>query len=280
MHKLLSDTRQYLRETDTVILFFSIASGAMGFIFIYSATMYLGSLRNLVVQGLGILLGIAGMILISKLDFEHLAEFSKYLFVLNILGLALVLLIGRGEGNTNWIKVGPINVQPSEFIKLTFIITFATHLNRVKDEINSPRNVLFLLLHFAPIALLIALQGDFGTLLVYFVIVFCMCYVAGLHLLYFVGAGGIGLLSAPLIWNHVLSDYHRKRLLIGFNPELDPTKYGYQVLQSKMAIGSGQFWGRGLFHGPMIQEGGLVMKYPDEPNRPDQAYTARETVIL
>lgn len=202
-------------------------------------------------------LGFILMILISMLDYQDVIDkLYVIFFFISVGALVLTLLVGTGDGNKSWIrfdKIGiPFGVQPSEFVKITFIVTFTKHLDRVKTEINRPKNVLGLLIHAGLIVGLVLLSKDLGVALVYMGIVAFMLFSAGLSIWYFIVVVILVIVAFPYVWPH-LAVYQQERILVGFDPMLDPLGKGYQPLMSKEAISSGSLFGKGLFGGEIFE---------------------------
>ena len=166
-------------------------------------------------------------------------------------------------GTKGWIRFGSIGIQPSELVKIGFIITFAKHIEHVHSDLNNFKNILALLLHAGLLIGLILMQPDAGTAMVFAMIMLLMLFVAGISWKYIVSAFGTLAAAAPLIWFYVLKDYQKGRIISFFSPESDPLGRGYHVIQSKIAIGSGQVVGRGLFSGIQTQLGFLPEKQTD-----------------
>lgn len=203
-------------------------------------------------------LGFLLMVLISMLDYQDVIDKMYVIFFFISVGaLAITLLIGTGNGNKSWIrfdKLGiPFGIQPSEFVKITFIATFTKHLDRVKKEINRPKNVFALLVHAGLIIGLVLLSKDLGVALVYMGITAFMLFSAGLSLWYFFIVIVAVVVVFPYVWP-LLEEYQQKRILVGFDPMLDPLDKGYQPLLSRSAISSGGFWGQGIFGGEVYEE--------------------------
>ena len=236
----------------------------IGFCAIASATSSLSPVRFLVVQAIAAALGIALTVVIMKFDYEFFGRLAVYIYCASVALLVLVLFIGTGDeiGTRGWIRFGFVGIQPSELIKIGFIITFAKHITSA-DDINKPKTLLLLLLHAAIIIGLILLQPDYGTAAVFVVIMFFMLIAAGLSIKYVLGALGVFAVAAPLMWFFVLKDYQKDRLFAFLNPEADPLGAGYHVSQSKIAIGSGGVLGSGLFKGVQTQLGYLPEKQTD-----------------
>ena len=215
---------------------------------------------KLVMQVAMFVVGNIIMLVVANLDYHWvLDKLWLPMIVFSVLILAVTLLFGSsGENmetaNKSWLvvlKLGErkIMIQPSEFVKLTLICTFAKHLDTVRDRVNHPLTLLGLAVHAGAVVGLIFLSGDLGVALIYVGFLAIMMLCAGLSLWYFAGAGGVAVLGFPLAWKYVLKEYHRKRIIVGFNPELDPEDKGWQPLLSKDCIANGGFFGIGLREG-------------------------------
>lgn len=208
-----------------------------------------GSMRTVVMQLAMTLAGIVFMIILANIDFAHLPTWF-YVSVLGLSALLLVLLLFVGESagtNQNWIKIPIVNIsiQPSEFVRASFILTFAKHLSAVKDTVNRPKTLIPLLLHAGLITGLLLLTGDLGMALVYCGIIAVMLFCAGLSMWYFLVGLVLVVLMFPILWEF-LAEYQKERILIGFNPDLDPMDVGMQQIKSRAAIAGGGFFGRGI----------------------------------
>lgn len=203
------------------------------------------------------IIGIIVTVLIAYVDFRAIVD-KLWLPMLigSVALLALTLLVGSsGENmetaNKSWLEIPGtgLMIQPSEFVKFTFICTFSKHLFTVKDHINKPLTVLALGAHALLIIGLILVSGDLGVALIYLAIFAIMLFCTGLHPLYFLGVAIVALLLSPYLWNF-LSDYQQQRIIVGFNPEAYPdSRYSWQPLLSKEAIAAGGLIGQGLFGG-------------------------------
>lgn len=254
MKVISTNLREKLRRIDLIVLFCAASISAISILTLAGAREDYGTDR-LVIQLFATVLGILCLVVISMVDYQVVVQkLSVPLFIFAVLALGVTLVIGVGDGNKSWIRIPgiPIGIQPSEFIKIIFIITFSRHIDLVKDDINKIKNIAGLMLHAGIIAGLVLLQGDLGTVLVYMVIICAMLYSAGLSLWYFLGAGALGVVASPFIWDK-LDYYQQQRILSGFNPEIDPMGYGYQALMSKSAIAAGGFWGSGYSGGTEYQ---------------------------
>lgn len=253
------------KTVDKWLVIFSVICSSFGVVLIYSATRNTQSgTRNVAIQGFSILAGVILMFIISRVDYEFFEDIASIIFIFFVIALIATYFVATPiKGNRNWINLGIINIQTSEIAKVAFIITFSTHIYRLGGEINKLRNAFFLLLHFLFYLVPILMQGDAGSALIYFVMFIVMLFVGGLKPVYFTGAAVVLGASTPLIWNFVLKDYMKNRILVTFSPEIDPLGSGYQAIQSKIALGSGGLTGSGLFKGIQTQYNLLPEKHTD-----------------
>lgn len=238
-----------------------------GLVIIYSATRTADSgARQMIVQSAALVLGTVMMLLISRIDYDIYPTFVKLIYIASIAVLIFVLIFGEGKeetGANSWIRLGAISIQPSEFVKLAFAITFSIHLDSVKGNINKFSVLLKLFLHFAILAGLVILQNDTGTTLVFAFMFFVMLFLGGLSYKYIIAAFAAFAALVPIAWFGLMQPYQKERILVFLNPERDASGYGYQVSQSKIAIGSGEFIGRGYLLGPQNQLGLLPERDTD-----------------
>lgn len=240
-----------LKNFDFVLLFLTVLTAVFGMVMIMSATST--PFKYVLVQGFALVLGLVAVFFLMIIDYEYLAKMSKYLYGASVILLILVLVPGIGtmeNGARSWFRFGNlISVQPAEFAKLFFIITFSKHISSTGMLLNRPKNILLLMAHLGALLLLILLQPDFGTAMVFFCMAFVMLFVAGIAWKYIIAFFGVVAVAAPLGWMFFLKTYQKDRILTLFNPEADPMGTGYHVVHSKITVGSGQLSGTGLFEG-------------------------------
>ncbi len=251
---------------DRTLLISTIIASVMGLFTVYSATHSFGSPTSIIVQSCAFLLGAALMLLLSKFDYEQYNLLIVPIFAACIGLLVLVLLIGTGSeqvGAKSWIRFGPIGIQPSEIAKVGFIITFSYQLSKLDKKINKLSTLLKLGVHLLIFLGLIMLQPDAGSAMVFCFIFILLIFLAGLSLKIIIPTIVAALGALPLVYKFVLSDYQQNRIQVFINPELDPTGIGYNVIQSKIAVGSGGFFGKGYLQGTQNQLGFLPAKHTD-----------------
>ncbi|MDA1000995.1 MAG: rod shape-determining protein RodA, partial [bacterium] len=195
-------------------------------------------------------LGLLVMVSILLVDYHQLTRWAYLLYFLLIVMLVLVFLAGRTVyGAKRWLVFGPVRIQPSELARLFMIIVLARYFGT--RESSEPLGFRELIVPFVLVIIpvgLVARQPDLGTALTTFMIAACMVLTVGVRKRVLFSLAGIGLATAPIGW-FFLREYQRSRILTVFNPNRDPLGAGYQSLQSKIAIGSGEIWGKGLFQG-------------------------------
>lgn len=260
MGRIIARIADFIRETDKLMVILCVFATSYGCLAVYSATRYLDTLRPLFVQIIGMVIGLAAAIVISSMDFD---KFSKYWYLFVLLGIIPVILtffIGwapEGTDDKAWLDLGFTTFQPAELLKICFIITFATHLSKVKPTINRLKTLVPICLHGAFPVLLIHFQGDDGTALVFAVMVLCMMWAAGVSWKYFVLALTVLVASSPLIYFIIMNDEQRQRLVSMFDIESDIMGATYQQYRGRMALANGGFSGQGLFNGSLTQVGGV-----------------------
>lgn len=254
LKKLFNAIGDYFINTDKILWFLVICCSVYSAFLLSSVERAGGSFVK--TQIVAAVIGIIIAIVISVIDYEYIA---RYWWTLAILSLGLFMAVFffgmtvSGTDDTAWIRLpGGLTFQPSELVKICFIVTFAKHLDvlKSKDKLKSFLGVLSLLAHGAVPILIIHLQGDDGSALIFFFIMLVMAIVAGVQGRYFIVLGSALAIGLPLLWNFFLNDEHRNRILALFDLDGNAlTTYGYQQYQSKVSIASGELTGYGLGQG-------------------------------
>lgn len=259
------NTAYRMNHFDKSLFVLVIIVGALGIFAIYSATRSLNTNTQFLVQTVAFLIGIPLMFLLSRINYQVFGYVAVPIYFVCVALLISVLLFGvtGNWGARSWIRFGPIGIQPSEICKVGFAITFAKHLSKVKDDINRPFTLMLLLVHLLVFIGLIMLQPDAGSAMVFCFMAILMLFVAGISYKYIVPATICAIASAPIIYFFLLSDYQKHRIQVFFNPEMDKLGSGYNVIQSKIAVGSGGLFGKGYLKGTQNQLGFLPTKHTD-----------------
>ena len=253
MRKVWDLVRRAFGNLDPTLFFCSLLLSVVSIVTIVGAVHNFGY-SKLRMQVFIFIIGTILTVIVASIDFRELVnKLWIPMIVGSVLLLVLTLVFGVSgasmeTANRSWLKIPftGIMIQPSEFVRVTFICTFAKHLFAVEDHINKPLTVLFLAGHASLVVLPILLSGDLGVALIYFAIVLIMLYCAGLHLGYFAGLVVLVVLLSPYLWEH-LAPYQQERIIVGFDPELDPLGKGWQPLLSRRAIAAGGLFGNGIF---------------------------------
>jgi len=259
--------KNYLKNLDYILIFLTVVCTIFGCVEISSAVnSYTDGSKFVLIQLCAAFIGMVMMIVICIIDYKKYSQYTSFIYAVCIAFLIAVLLIGTGRedtGSKSWIRFGSIGIQPSEIVKIGFIITLSNMCANYGDELNKPKNILKLLLHAFFIMGLIMLQPDFGTTMVFIVIFAGILFTAGLSYKYLIGAGVLVAAAIPTIWNFFLADYQKNRIMVLLDPESDPLGTGYHVMQSKIAIGSGGVLGKGFGQGTQTQLDFLPVKHTD-----------------
>ena len=262
---MFNSNKKAYKNFDYTLFITTIILCVFGLIMLYSATLSFNSLSYMKSQSIATTIGFVFLILLVILDYQFLGKVYIPIYVACNLILVAVLIFGFGEdqwGARSWLKVGSVIFQPSEFVKVGLIISLAKFMDDRKEDINEPITLLKILgFAFLPI-LLILRQPDAGTAMVFVFFIAVMLFIAGVKWKYIGYALLTGLLSLPVLWFR-LDVYQKDRIFNFLNPERDASNTGYQAMQSKIAIGSGKVFGRGLFQGVQTQFQYIPVKESD-----------------
>ena len=262
---MLQRTKEFIadifRQADMLLLALCTVASLFGILMIASATHYTGSLKNVIVQACALLLGVGLYFIVSAIDMNEVAKHWKWLTAFNF-GFILLLVTPLGlniNNNRAWLGIEgfPINVQPAEVVKITFIIVLAKQLIWLKEkrDLKSVSSVAMLGGHLvALIGVYYVISGDMGSALVYIFIFVCMVFVAGVAKRWIaLGLFG-GAFAFYLLWQEdKIPDYMKMRFLILFDHDLDPQGLGWQQTRGLLALGGGKLTGMGLFQGTQTQ---------------------------
>lgn len=259
MKKIREFIKKYFAAVDKWLLFFCISISIIGILCQYSlvnsnqaATLDIGD-RVALVQVLASVLGISAAIILSNFDYHFMAKLWKLYMPVSVFLVILTFFIGmqvdESIDDKAWLRLPfGLTFQPSELLKICFILSFAYHLSRVREEINKPLNLVLLCIHGAFPVILIHFQGDDGTALIFGFIFLTMLFAAGLSWKYIVAAIPVVAAAIPVVWQYFLTDDQRTRFLaVYFTEYADPLGADYQQRLSRISIGLGQLQGEGLF---------------------------------
>lgn len=260
--------KNYFKKTDFLLLTVAIVASGYGLVLISSV----GTAREMIVQTVGICLGITAYIVLTLFDIEHLSAFWKVALILNLLLLSLTLFFGEGSeetGNNSWIRINlssslQVGFQPAEVGKVIYIFTLAKHFKVLGDRLNTFKGLLMLGLHaIIPVMFVFFFSEDDGMAASYLFIFVVMAFAGGIYLRYCF-AGILAFLGAlPLMWFFVFSQYQKDRFIVLFDSTYKIDSIGYHQAQSIAAIQSGGFWGDGYGKGSVCQYDYLPADHTD-----------------
>lgn len=258
MKLILKKVWQYIVSMDKLIVLLCIACSALSCILLYSMVenkiyYYTDGLYK--TQAFASLLGIAAALVVAAFDYKTIA---RLWFLYVPLSLFFVLLtftslgISRADDRA-WLNLfGVISFQPAEILKIAFILSFAFHLSKVSENMNKLRHMALLLAHGGIIIAITALQGDFGTSLVFVFIFLVMLFAAGLSWVYVLASVIAAPIMGALVWFFALQPHHRDRIMVIFKPDDVAVGIADQQDRGLIALGSGQLTGKGLFGGKYV----------------------------
>ena len=266
----LSDIRTFLSRADTLLFFLCLAASIMGVVIISSATKSYNRPSMVYVQIAAVIIGIVLYFLFTVIDTDIIADQWPLLLVAEIVLLLLLIPFGsQGDtGNRSWIRFFGIGIQPSEIVKVIYIVLSAKHISFLRDyrDLSAPLSVAQIAVHFGVLFMLIlGISGDLGNALIFFFIFLIMMFVSGLKLYWFLFGGAAVAIVIPLAWNHVFSTRQKERILAPYDPTIDPEGYGvnWEPRQAKLALSSGRLTGTGLYQGTQTQSDAIDSKHAD-----------------
>ncbi|MDR0315175.1 MAG: FtsW/RodA/SpoVE family cell cycle protein [Oscillospiraceae bacterium] len=254
----------FIKGTDKVLLFLCMLTSAFGILMVASATrrsLENGGFftRDVRTMFIAIFIGIIIAFIVSLIDYEIILKVWPVVAGVAILLMIIVFIFGEApQGGTRsdartWLNLKVFAFQPSELVKIFFIITFGVHLNKVREKINSIKTISLISLHAVIPVLLVSISGDDGSALIFLLVAICMIFVAGINWKYMLSTSLVLLAAIPILWVNI-DDFQKERFLVIINPDLYPAT-AYQQNMSLSAIGSGGFLGQGLFQGRFTQSG-------------------------
>ncbi len=268
MRRYLQQLKTAIRKGDWMLLLLCVVTTAFGVLIIASATNYLDSMRYVVMQIVGAVIGILLYAVISSIDAEVFSEHRIILVLFNICFLALLIPFGVDiNGNKSWVKLPflPFNIQVAEICKITYILIMASVMNAHKERISSFKSVLHMAVHLIIMFVLCyGLSHDLGVTLIFVFIFAAMAFSGGVNVMWFIAAAGAIAILAPFIWP-LLDEYQQLRIGVLFNPDLDASGLGvrYQYNLSLQSLTGGGMTGQGLFNGHRTQNGALWAQHTD-----------------
>ena len=207
------------------------------------------------------------MVIVMLINYETLVKLSPIFYGIFIILLIAVLFTTPINGATSWFNIGAFSFQPSEFAKIAVILFLTFVISKIQsryaEDINKPTRLLIIFAVLALPLLLIIKQPDYGTAMAFCIALAMMLFTSGIDKKYIIGLVIIVCVSVPILYNFVLPEHAKSRIEIFLRPETDPRGKGYNIIQSKLAIGAGGLTGMGLLKGNQTQLGYLYPKTTD-----------------
>lgn len=273
MRRFLQRFTEALRKGDLVLLLLCVITTVFGFLMIASTTSASdnGPWRFVIIQAIAAFLGIFFYILISSVDAETFSEHRFAMVAFNVFLLLLIIPFGadNGSGNRSWLKIPlvPVDIQPAEICKITYVLIMASVMASRQNNLSSPLSVGHMLFHLILlVGLNLVLSGDMGVSLIFVFIFIGMTFSGGVSLIWFGLAGAAVVVVGPIFYNFVLDPYQQNRIAVLFDPSLDPYGTGplYHAVRAMRSLTGGGLTGQGLFQGNRTQTyGALFAQHTD-----------------
>jgi rod shape determining protein RodA len=244
--------RRLITHFEWLLPFLALAVAGMGIVTVSSATHSPGAAGPSALamrQLTWLAAGCVGMLVVLLFDYRRLENRAFLIYVLIVLAVLAVPFFGRvGGGSRRWLTLGPVSIQPSEFVKIGIVLVLARVFARNPRVHLGLRDIVVPVLLTAVPAAVILAQPDLGTAALVVAVAVTMLVLAGLRLRWIALLASPVVLLAPVLWTH-LKGYQQQRILTFLDPARDPLGAGYHVIQSKIAVGSGMLWGKGFLKG-------------------------------
>ncbi len=259
--------RRLIDHFDWPLVTLVLCLTAIGILNLYSAALgeEIGGIPIYLRQILWFSSGFLVMVLVAFVDYRHYRTLAYGIFAVSLIPLVILLAHHIMYGGVQrWIRFGPLSFQPSEWIKICLILALAKFFSKnTKADGYLIRDLIIPFLATVVPAALILLQPDLGTAIILFLILLSVLVFLGIRMKSFLILVMSGVAALPLLWNYFLKDYQKERVLVFFNPGLDPLGAGYHIQQAKIAIGSGGLSGKGFLGGAYTKLGFIPARHTD-----------------
>ncbi|HMK75209.1 MAG TPA: rod shape-determining protein RodA [Thermodesulfobacteriota bacterium] len=258
--------RRLFTHFDWTLLGMVLLIASIGILNLYSAAVKIETVGAplYLKQIFWLFIGLAAMVTIAFVEYRFYSDFAYIVYTVALVLLLIVLAYGMiTSGAQRWVKIGPLSFQPSEFVKISFILALAKFFHRPADREGYSLKQLplpFLLL-LLPMALILK-QPDLGTAIILLLVFFSVLIFVKIRWSSLLAIGMTEAAAVPVLWNF-LKGYQKKRIITFFNPDLDPLGAGYHLMQSKIAVGSGGILGKGFMKGTQSKLGFLPEQQTD-----------------
>ncbi len=258
--------KRELKNMEWGLLVVAIILSIIGLIALFSATQE-AEQDDFKKQIIWLVVSIIIMVIVMLINYEILVKLSPVFYGIFMILLIAVLFTKPVNGATSWFDIGIFSLQPSEFAKIVVILFLAFIISKIQEkyieDINRPTRLLIIFVVVAIPLLLIIKQPDYGTAMAFCIALAMILFTSGIDKKYIIGTIILICVTIPVLYNFILPEHAKKRIDIFLNPESDPRGSGYNIIQSKLAIGAGQLTGMGLLKGNQTQLGYLYPKTTD-----------------
>jgi rod shape determining protein RodA len=255
----------FLKKLDWVLIISVLLLTVIGLMSIYSTSFY-HEKSYFYKQAIFIVAGFFLMLIFAFIDYRIFRNHPTLLLILYFISaflLIIVLFLGKSRGAASWLNLGFFNVEPVEIAKLAMVLIFAQYFSIRHIELYRLKHIVVSGIYTLLVVGLVFLQPDLGSAMVLIFLWIGIMIIAGIKLKQLLFLFLIGVILFGIAWLGVLKPYQKDRITGFINPYIDPQGSGYHRIQSMIAIGSGQFWGRGLGHGPQSQLNFLPEQHTD-----------------
>ena len=273
MRRFFQELRDFPKKGDWVLLMLCLVVSAFGCIAIASTTSAEkfgdSSMRYVIIQLVSVMLGVFMYALVSSIDIEVLSEHRNLLVAFNTLLLLMLIPFGNdhGTGNKSWLDIPlmPVQIQPAEICKITYIIIMASVMNSHQNRISHPVSIIHMIFHLGLlVGLNMVLSKDAGVSLIFVFIFIGMAFAGGVNIGWFALALGLIIVAIPVVWPY-LGQHQQARIMILFDDSIDPLGINerYHTMMNLKSLTGGGLTGQGLFNGNRTQSGALFAQHTD-----------------
>lgn len=258
--------KRELKNIEWWVLIIALILCTIGLVALFSATQN-SNYDSFYKQLIWLVISLVVMCIFTFIDYENIVKASPIFYVVFLILLVAVLFTKPINGATSWFDIGAFSFQPSEFAKIFVILFLAFVISKIqstqKENINKFSRLLLILIVVGIPTLLIIREPDYGTATAFIIATIMMLFTAGIDKKYIIVTILLIAIAIPVLYNFVLPDHAKQRIDVFLHPESDPRGAGYNILQSKLAIGAGEFTGMGVLKGNQTQLGFLYPKTTD-----------------
>ena len=258
--------KKILKSIDYSLIIIALILFGIGIIALHSANGGVnGNMEEVTKQLIWFGIGLVCMFIMMIIDYEIYKKIWIPIYLLTVVSLILVLFTKPIYGARSWFTFNGVSIQPGEIAKITLIVGIGRLLEHFKEKgkINNPFCLIVVLAYVAIPFILLVLQPDYGTAMVFLVVAAVMIFISGIGAGYIIGAIITCVVGVFLAYHYILPQHAINRINVFLNPGSDPKGAGYNIIQAELAVGSGQMWGMGIHNGNQSQLGYLPMKTTD-----------------